>query len=287
MTSMNRGIIYLLTGPAHAARAVVSLWSLRRHYDGPITLYTTHSESHEVGRRCAADGRLGIEHRATEQVAARKNSSFLTKVRLVTEAPYDVTAYLDADTVVAGGIAELLDVSEADQCHVTQFSDWQTCGRTLRKRINAWRGLRQDRYDPAWLEGLVDEALRPAPAINSGVVAFRRDAAILGPWRELTEVGRSMFICDEIALQLVLPRFPHKVLDCRWNCSPLYGVNRSAARIWHLHGEKHVSRPACRAIWLPLYQQCLQANVAGLAEWAPGADKRLRRYLEAAKEVVR
>jgi hypothetical protein len=55
---MNKGAIYLLTGPAHAVGMVVSLRSLRNHFDGPVTIFTAHPASHEVGQRRMADPRL-------------------------------------------------------------------------------------------------------------------------------------------------------------------------------------------------------------------------------------
>jgi hypothetical protein len=190
-----------------------------------------------------------------------------------------VTAFLDADTLVVGDVGALLDTAAAAQCCATQFARWQTTHAALRRRIAAWRGLKQDRCDPAWLKQLVDEAQRPRPAVNSGVVAVRRGAAILRPWLDLTLAGRRTFICDEIALQLLLPRCPHRVLDCRYNCSPLYAAGQADVRIWHFHGGKHVRGGAGRQIWWPAYQQCTAANVAGLAEWTPGADSRLRALL--------
>src|SRR5262245_60028928 len=71
--SVDRGVIYLLTGPAHAVRLVVSLWSLRRHYQGPVTLFTTQPQSHVIGQRCQADDRLRVEHRQANEVSAPKN----------------------------------------------------------------------------------------------------------------------------------------------------------------------------------------------------------------------
>lgn len=276
---MTKGIIYLLTGPAHAARMVVSLWSLRQHYDGPVTIYTTHPESHEIGARCAGDNRLNVDHRWFSLVSAQKNASFLTKLSLLPHSPYDVTAYLDADTLVAGDVLELLNAAEESEFCATQFAQWQTSGRTIRRRIETWREIQQNRYPQSWLHSLIDEALVPQPAVNGGVFAYRRDAEILRPWFELSLVGQETFICDEIALQLLLNKYAHKVLDCRFNCSPIYGGPQEDVRIWHFHGEKHLRKESCRTIWLPAYQQCVEANVAGLAQWSPGPDKRLRRYL--------
>ncbi|MCI0537099.1 MAG: hypothetical protein L0Z50_17930 [Verrucomicrobiales bacterium] len=279
---MKHGVFYLLTGPAHGARLVVSLWSLRRHYSGPVTIYTTHPDSHEIGERCLRDDRLAIEHRKARLSDRPRNASFLTKLDLLPEVPFEVGIYLDADTLISGPIDPLWMTAQEQQFATTQFSDWVASGRTIRRRIEAWRSVRQTQFDPDWLTRLIDDALQPSPAVNGGVFAFRRNAEILSMWRELAYAGSETFICDEIALQLLLGRYPHQVLDCRFNCSPVYAKGRRDVRIWHFHGEKHVGSQHCRELWWPAYRICLAENIAGLAEWSPGADRRLARFVDKA-----
>lgn len=278
--TMERGVIYLVTGPAHAVRAVVSLRSLRRHFDGPITFYTTQPESAEVAARCAADARLQVQHLETNQVISPKNSSFLTKLELLTQTPFDVTLYLDADTLVVGPIDDLFAAAENQEFAATQFAHWVSSGKTIRRRIEAWRDLPQERIPAQELNKLVEEALVTRPAVNGGVFAFRRDSPLLAPWRELAYAGWQTFICDEIALQLLLPRYEHSVLDCRFNCSPVFAHRQADVRIWHFHGERHVKNERCRELWWPNYRSCVLDNIGGLADWSPGADPQLARFLK-------
>lgn len=276
---MNSGVIYLLTGPAHGVRLVVSLWTLRRHYQGPVTVYTTQTESHIIGAYCAEDPQLRVEHCRTTLVNTPRNASFLTKLELLPASPYEVTVYLDADTLIAGRVEPLLEAAAQSQFAATQFATWQACGRTVRHRLEAWRSIRQDRFESAWLSRLIDEAIGERPAVNGGVFAFQRSASLLSAWRELAHAGCDTFICDELALQMLLPRFSHQVLDCRFNCSPIYARRTTDVRVWHLHGEKHVRHPSCRELWWPAYRVCLAENSARLQEWSPGADRRLARVV--------
>jgi hypothetical protein len=271
--------MYLLTGPSHAVRLAVSLWSLRKHFQGPVTVYTAHPESHPIGQRLAAETRLGVDHLICDPVAVRRNSAFLTKLVLALRPPYEVTAYFDADTLVAGDISALFDAARDGSFCATQFSNWSTTKRVIRQRIERWRTVRQTIYAAAEFAELLAEARQPHPAVNGGVFAFRRDAPLLRPWHDLARAGWRTFICDEIALQILLHHYPHQLLDCRYNCSPIYGIHGRDVRIWHFHGEKHVSRAEARAIWLPAYEECVQANVAGLTTWAPASDWRLANYL--------
>jgi len=273
------GIIYLLTGAAHAVRLAVSIWSLRKHYSGPVVVYSTQPESHQLCERMATDPRLGIEHRRLTEIASRKNSTFLTKVALTAHAPFEANLFLDADTLIVGDPAELLDFAPSTDFHATQFANWTTGTRIIRKRIERWRTIEQQCYPAAAYECLIADALKPAPAINVGVFAFRRGAPFLAEWSALATLGAETFICDEIAMQLLLNRCPHRIFDCRYNCSPTYAPRTNDTRIWHFHGEKHVSGPTCRTLWWPTFAACLQANVGGMVEWVPSGDKRLAKFL--------
>ena len=275
----SRGVIYLLTGASHAVRLVTSLWSLRRHYDGDITVFTTRPESHRIGEFCAGDPRLKVSHCQLPQEKLRKNASYVAKTVAMRSAPYEINLFLDADTLIVGNLDELFDVSSQDECIATQFSNWTTGRRVIQKRLNSWRDLDSDRFNATWINETVDRALQPQPAINTGVLAFRHDASILEPWQALTQLGRRKFICDEVAFQLLLTRHPHRIGDCRFNCSPVHGADSEDVRIWHFHGDKHIRRESGRRIWLPEYSDCVANNVAGLAEWSPDADTHLRDYL--------
>jgi hypothetical protein len=277
---MTTGVMYLLTGNAHAARLVVSITSLRKYYSGPITLFTTRIASHEVGALCAADPRLRVSHVPAEEAKVRRNSAFLTKLDLLVEPPYDTTVYLDADTLVVNSIDELINVAPGDQFHATRFANWVTTGSIMKKRIVRWNSIRQERFDPQWLKEIVADTLQERPAINGGVFAIRRGAEILSTWRDLAYAGWKTFICDEIALQLLLHRYPHRLLDCRFNCSPRHAKGVTDTHIWHFHGEKHLTPGLAASLWFPAFLECLQQNVAQLQAWAPAEDPALEAVLK-------
>lgn len=284
--SSSQGVLYLLTGAAHAVRLVVSLWSLRKYYDGDITVYTTRPGSHRIGELCVADERLRITHEKMSLDDTRRNSSYVAKTVVMASAPYDTNLFLDADTLIVDGISELLDLSDDEECIATQFSNWTTQRRVIRKRLESWRDVQSELFTEDWMNDTIDAAVQPQPAINTGVLAFRKDATILAAWRELTHAGRKKFICDEIAFQLLLNQHPHRILDCRFNCSPTHARNSSDVRIWHFHGDKHVRRESGRQIWMPAYNECVSENVAGIADWSPDADTRLKDHLESEQKLT-
>ncbi len=272
------GVVYLLTGPSHAVRLATSLLSLREHYRGAVHVFTTQAESHQIGRAISADKRLNVCHFASVQQHQGKNSSFLTKLDFLQTPPFERTAYLDADTLVVGDVAPLFEFTEGSQVIATQFARWSSDRRPVRGRIERWRQLPQKRFLGFGWKTLIDSAVQPHPAVNGGVFAVRRGAELLKTWHELSLLGRETFICDEIALQILLHHFPHQLLDCRWNCSPQHARRQTDVRIWHLHGEKHL-RPAALSLWLPWYERAINDNIGDIREWTPAGDRRLAKHL--------
>jgi hypothetical protein len=275
-----QGVVYLLTGLSHAVRLVVSLWSLRQFYDGPVTIYSTRPESAEIAEYCAADSRLNVSHRTWRDARFSRNSAFLTKLELLDVSPYESTAYFDADTLVTGPIDELLAGLDDEEFHATRFADWVSSGRRISRRLAAWRGLTHDELDPVWISNLVDDALRDRPAVNGGVFACHFRARILKPWQQLASAGWRTFICDEVALQLILHHYPHRLLDCRFNYSPVYAPTSNDVRVWHFHGDKHIRRNERNGVWLSAYKECVRHSIGSLSHWTPCCDRTLAEFLD-------
>lgn len=273
-----QGVVYLLCGTAHAVRMLTSIWSLRKHYSGPIIVYTIGDDSHKIGKNLASEPRLDVEHRQFPRVMRRKNAAFLNKLAILQDPPFDMTVYLDADTLVTGSIQELFELPEGCDMVATQFSNWTTQRKTIRKRINSWKEISLEGKTKRRIDRLVRKGLQTRPAINGGVFGLRRNAEITPKWYDLALIGRKTFICDEIALQLLLHYHPHKLLDCRWNCSPIYAGKTKDVRIWHMHGSKHLRSQAIN-LWWPAYQEILGENLGQICDWTPAGDGRLEQYL--------
>lgn len=296
---MSRGLIYLLTGPAHAARMVVSLWNLRKHNpDLPVTIYTTHYKSYAVALDCMSDDRMGdVSIRQTTELAIKKNRQFISKVHLMPSTPYDVCAYLDADTLPMADISPMLDGAEEHGFCATQFCNWLTTGKRIQKRLDRLAGCVRKHnanhgtdvgYSEAVLEDMLaacSDEKNPLPSVNGGVFAARRDSPLLRDWYNLSMAGRRAFICDEAALHLVLTRHKHAVLKGgQWNCSGhLGGEIEGPIKIWHFHGEKHINRDSSKEIWLPAFEEVWEANIADIQSWAPAGDGDLESYLKETK----
>ena len=267
--SKSTGIIYLLTNPQLAARLVVSIYSLRRWYSGPITLFTTRPESHNIGALCAEDQRLGIDHcRMHESNGKGHLSAYLTKTTLPRRGPYDVNVFLDADTLIWSSIDELLYAAQSVPLVVTGFCAGSTTCEPVKSRLMKWRKIRKEADRSYELRHRLKELLStPFSAVNAGVFAFRRNADFAKRWIDLATLGRALPLPDEIALQIMLFEIEHMFLGYQYNCHPSFFDEQIGARIWHFAGRTHLS-DSCRPFWLPVYKECVRRDVAKLGTWS-------------------
>ena len=275
------GVIYLTVGSKHLVHIVVSLMTLREHYKGPIAVLSgdDNFEKHALDDRWGDLEVIRFEYQNTNPYHAKTSMYELS--------PFERTVFLDADTIVVGKFSELLPETD-EEVKFTQFADWTTHHpeRRGKRRIsgrisgNGW---------PELLPTQVAYQLEhPYPAINTGTLGFSRGShRFMKRWKDVTtkqfELSRqredvSAFISDEIAAQLLAFEYPHRVLDSRWNASPVYWPggwwSAQDVRIWHGHGSKFFK---CRdlvegakrqnGIWLPHFFRAMRDGLANIDKW--------------------
>lgn len=272
---MTSGVLYYFCGVKFAERLTVSLFTLRRWWSGPVTLIVTNQDCEEVGGRICRDPQIRADVKRTE-ILNVKHAAYVTKTLLPAWTPYDRTVYIDGDTVVVGKIDKLFDPEVA----LTQFSNWQTQGRKVSGRIKWWKGL-----SPFIDELIAEQLAESRPAINTGVTGWHGHGEAWAPtWHAMAVKGHLTNMTDEISIQLLSNRLEGvKVFDDRWNCSPIYGIGKQDARIWHFHGDKHASRnraPQGTEIWWPCFEEALKANIGGISGWAGKFDPSVKELLQ-------
>jgi hypothetical protein len=159
-----------------------------------------------------------------------KNTSLLNKTLLHTVTPYDVSILIDIDTIILKPFDKIFSLTEKHEFVTTQFCDWTTKFRRIRRRINEWKDIFPEDMKPAYKFG---------PAVNTGVYGFTKDSKFMANWYEAAVKNVKGFIPDETCCQVILHRYPHKILDCSYNQSCKYGTVTDKTRIIHFHGRKH------------------------------------------------
>jgi hypothetical protein len=244
----NSGVIYYNSGRKMIVRLAVSLHSLRKVYQGPVTLLIDGEGKEDcikIAREYNCDAK---EAGYTYDV---KNCVYLNACKSGQATPYDLTVWIDSDTVILKSFDELFDYAEQHEFAISQFSTWRTESGQIRRRITAWKNIYPD---------LMEKAISFGPAINCGVFSFRKDSALMRDWYDLALPGYKTFIPDEVCCQIMLHKYPHIILSPEFNTSCKYGKIDENTMIIHFHGRKHcrISKGVCEhnsGIWYKEFEE--------------------------------
>lgn len=206
------GFAYMLVGDKHAVQLVVSLYSLRSFWRGPVALIVGDDAALNVARLCQLDARLGPVQVVTWEAprGGGKGLQHANKTYIGELTPFDRTAFLDADTLITGDPTDLFPRADSDEIRLTRFANWLSNERPVWRRVEGYRKL---------CPTLVDRAqFQPLPAINTGTFGISTRATdYLLTWAHYSRT-LPIFMSDELVAQIIFPDFPHTILDERWNC---------------------------------------------------------------------
>ena len=267
-------IIYLLSGPGHLPNLVVSLCTLREHYDGPVTVFAW-PESIEIVRRIASDIRNVAVVPHTPAFHGHSDT-YCDKTTLIQLMPKDdAVLFLDADTTIHGSLDPLFEYIDHYGFTVAQFNGWVTTGKTISKRINTLKEFAE--IDTFAINRAQKEVW---PSVNTGIFGGRPDSPVLELWHRWTTAAKSTFIPDEKVMNVIAPQFVilgqlRIATGGQWNCSPMHqpeDLPDDQVIIWHFHGDCNCRPKKSKRgweMWKPLLQQCVDQNVGGIREWLP------------------
>ncbi len=274
----DRGVVYMLMGTRHAVVLAVSVMTLRRWWDEPVTIFADEDGLPYALKIVGAAGAPAVvqEFKPHRQ---RRHQGYANKPRLPAMSPYRYTLQLDADTAAVGPLDGEIWPTHREELVITRYCDWVTNARIVADRIRAWRDVAPREAARKLAESY--------PAINTGVLSYGDQSPVAREhWLEMTMRKPRRFISDETAMDLIWTEHANvRLEDDRWNWSPLRGVApRETVRVMHLHGKKHVGK--MHAAWWPLFRQAWDCDFAGIREWCPAGDKKLAAYLEENPEVL-
>jgi hypothetical protein len=268
---MSRGVVYLLKGGGYLVRFLVSIYSLRKVFDGPIHVLLL-SPIHPALAFLVKDKNLDISVQQLSSLPYKRFAHYILKPSIYKYSPFQQTLFLDADTLVCKDISDLWPLE--DEFVLTAFSNWVTTGRIISSRIVRWT-----KHFPEYVKVILSS---PYKAINTGVFAFDRKTEILPIWSQWVE-KRPEIICDETLMQVLYIFFKHRLLSESYNCSSRFGLD-SHPIIWHGHGSKHL-RFGMKVPWMETYKELVALNIAEINSWTPAGDSSLRTLLEAKSDV--
>ena len=229
------GVVYYNRATKCLVRLAVSASTLRKHFDGPVTLLSQGDRSHAASREIAE--RFGLEFKEVEypQTPEKRGATYINATLCHHHVDYDATIWLDSDTIVCGDISPLHELALQNDFVATQIAHWGSKrGSRVGKRINWWKDIHPDEklaksYDQNW-------------GINCGVFAFPKGSKWMADWWQNAMKGiDTPRIQDEVCAQIMLGEYAHAKAPNIFNVSAKYGTVEDFAdvRIVHFHGNKH------------------------------------------------
>lgn len=221
-----RGCVYFNFGKRYALHLVVSVHSLRHHYDGPVTVFLL-DEPHTAALKRDLE-KLGASVVVTDRLSKSGDRHLVFR-----ESPYETTLLFDSDMIFRAPIDDLWEPLEREGALVTRFHPPQASRLTMLKGVAPLVG--QERYERA-----VIRVGQERVDINVGVMGFARPRgdAFLAEWSDLMEQGRGkdILLLDEMLVVALAEHHPHYLADERWNCpaDEIYrSIDPAEAKILH------------------------------------------------------
>lgn len=272
-TAESKGVLLFNRGEKCIVRAIVALHTLRQHWDGSVTFFLEDPYPHEFEEVC---GLYNIDVVRCKPQPDTK--TLVRKTELFVESPYDHTLWIDSDTAVVGKIDEMFDYLENYDIAIPHFAGWWSDGSIIARRIKRYRGIAEDKH--------MEEAFKHHPAINTGVLSYRRNVPFMKDWIELAQKGMGkMFIPDEVAFQVLYPSYQGiYIAPIKFNVSVKHDPNTEDKRIIHYHGQKHCVPFKLCDIWMKTFNELRADNIANINHYVDKyADRRLRKFLKGEK----
>jgi hypothetical protein len=242
--------------------------TLRDYYSGNVTLFQDGEHDEDLIKSVQKEFGVDILYDMNPD-----SSTLVRKIEVSYKSPYDYSALIDADMVVVGKVDELMETAKNFEFVATQFADWKSNGGTISRRI-----LRFKDGFPEYM----DAAIKHGPAINTGVYAWPKNSPFFKDWLAVAKYGESIhtWIPDEIACQILLPRFKTTVLPAKFNVSVKYDPSTQDKRIIHMHGKKHVIElPLCK-LWIDEFKLACEKNLCNIIKYSHSdyGDRRLKKF---------
>lgn len=277
MSDQSRGIILFNRGDKCIVRAMVCLYSLRKHYDGPVTFYLEDPYPHEFDEVCKFFNCDIVHNDKKHELKA-----LVRKTDMFANPPYDRTLWIDADMVILGPLDEMFDYLDDCDCAIPHFAGWWSNGNKISGRIKKFNGIAEQRH--------LDKALEKNAAVNTGILSFKKSekwTRFVTDWVKLAHEGSQakIFIPDEVAFQILYPSSKEWGLDVfiapvKFNVSVLHDPGTEDRRVMHYHGQKHVRDEKTCDIWKDTFKEMCDNNIANINSFLQYADKRLKVYMQ-------
>ena len=241
------GIVYQVTGNGYEPKLFLSIWSLRRYYNGPVTVFYGGSDDRKMKRFCrkvpgirvcsVSDPIANLSENLVEH-----HKHMLAKPATVLQSDYNKTIYLDADTTIHGRISTLFNFNLAfiplwnPKTNRTMLLNDNVSKSSIRRRKLARLSERFPSIQP-WIKKCSELNI---PYVNSGVFVISRDHPMVREWALACLTCRDVGLDDELFLAVVMVNWLDQIafLGTEWNTIHQFNKDFGKRIIWHQNSRR-------------------------------------------------
>lgn len=238
------GCCFFNFGGKCITRLLVSIYTLRKVYDGNITLMLAKNDEHNE-KLAKHLNKLNVDIQWFDLKRLRRGTKSAIKPKLFKESKYDNTLMLDGDLLFLKPIDDLFKHINDSGTVLTHFCGWFNNGRTMARRLD----ILKECFDDAQMT----KVLGKHKSVNIGVmgVSKERGKKFLRKWEEITGKLAGKFIADEIAAHVYI-WYDNYIADGTYNqsCKITDQDTILDNKVIHYHGNKssNISRRSSR-LW--------------------------------------
>ena len=226
----DNGIIYLNSGKKMLPRLLVSIYSLRKVYNGNISIVQIGDDGLDIINEISDKFNCQIIY--SKQELNIKHHYWFEKSRINIYTPYKNTIFIDSDTLINKNFNELFIAVDQHKFIVPQFAHWTTKNRKIQKRLSYWKNIEPDLFKKA-----IDSKM---PSVNVGVYGFTDNSELMKNWFRTTIQIKNAPLPEESSCHLLLNRYDSCIVDSIYNYSCKHDLKPiEDAKIIHYHGRKH------------------------------------------------
>jgi len=268
---LTKTVLYYNRGSKCCLRLIASLYSLRKVYNDNVLLVL---EGEQPKWFLNSIKMVSPDNTEIKEVKDSQSRNTLNvKSSLWRHSDYDLTMFMDSDTIVLRNIDSYFDLIKQGGFVTGKFADWKSSGSRIKNRINQWSVVLDREY--------LDKAISYGDAINTGINGWRKNDPFLERWEKMCALGAphkcSDRVADEMAAQLLLHCNKHILAGVEWGTSVKYGIDSKHTKIIHYHGQKHLEHfPLCK-YWKRAYRDLVSLGI--LLPKTTYNDRRIGSYL--------
>jgi hypothetical protein len=232
------GFVNYTFGYKCAFRLLVTLHSLRKHSDLPVTVFFQEGDNAckllEPFIKEKFDGVTIVWKKLPKTPNVREPF----KVECLKSSPYDNTFLIDSDLLFNGPVDDMFDaLSEPNYIAVSPFSNWTINHKKCKKHLVQ---LKNKVYPTELVESFLNQN---HPYYNIGIFGVRKceeSTDFLDTWREDMLDIIDNFMCGEMTYNFLQWKHKRQPLDEKYNRSFNLGLlPLEESSIIHYHGNGH------------------------------------------------